>query len=369
MSVAAALIWRGWTDVNARQPKAERVQTTQVVGAQVHRGDIPVYVNGLGTVVPVYTVTVNSRVQGQLMQVLYREGQTVQQGDPLVEIDPRPFQVALQNAEGVLERDQALLENAKLDLTRYETLIQQNAIPQQQLATQRALVKQYEGSVVSDQSQVDNAQLNLSFTHITSPITGRIGLRLVDPGNLVNVGSTVIAVVTQIQPISVVFTIGEDQLPSVRDRLRDTTTLQVTAFDRGMQKALAQGTLQTIDNQIDPTTGTVRLRAQFDNKNEELFPEQFVNAQILLQEKKGVTLLPNAGVQRNGANTYAWRVDTDGTVHAQNVIVGTAGADESEIVQGLKPGDRVVTDGVDRLREGEKVNFKIPDDRTTKRGK
>lgn len=355
--------------MNARQPKGDKAQTIQVVGSQAHKGDIPVFVNGLGTVVPIYTVTVNSRVQGQLMQVLYREGQMVKQGDPLVEIDPRPFEAALKNAQGVLTRDQALLDNAQIDLTRYEKLIGENAIPQQQLATQRALVKQYEGTVVSDQSQVDNAELNLSFAHITSPITGRIGLRLVDPGNLVNVGSTAIAVVTQIEPISVVFTIGEDQLPSVRDRFRGDTTLAVTAFDRGMQKALAHGTLQTIDNQIDPTTGTVRLRAQFDNKNEELFPEQFVNAQILLQEKKAVTLLPNAGIQRNGANSYVWRVDTDGVVHAQNVTVGATGADESEIVRGLKPGDRVVTDGVDRLREGEMVNFQLADDRSAKRSK
>ncbi len=313
------------------------------------------FVNGLGSVVPINTVTVTSRVDGELMQVNYREGQMVHRGDVLVQIDPRPFEVALTQAQGALTRDQALLENARIDLNRYETLWARNAIQEQQVSTQRALVKQYEGNVLSDQGQIQSAQLNIAYSRITSPIDGRVGLRLVDPGNMVSANSTTIAVITQLQPISVIFTIGEDQLPAVRARMK-VSRLPVTAFDRDMKNRLSQGSLETIDNQIDPTTGTVRLRAIFDNKDEQLFPQQFVNSQMLLQQKRGVTLVPNSAIQRNSATTYVWLVGSDKTAHVRNVAVGTTSPAESEIASGLNPGDIVITDGVDRVREGEKVN-------------
>lgn len=327
----------------------------RVVSTTAHTGDIGVYVNGLGSVIPINTVTVNSRVDGQLMEVDYREGQMVQKGEPLVQIDPRPFQVALTQAQGAITRDEALLENARIDLSRYETLWAHNAIQEQQVATQRALVKQYEGNVKSDEGQIDSAQLNIAYSRIAAPIDGRVGLRLVDPGNLVGANSTAIAVITQLQPISVIFTIGEDQLPAVRQRFRPGRALPVAALDRAMKNTLARGSLETIDNQIDPTTGTVKLRAIFPNRHGELFPEQFVNAQMLLEQKRGVTLVPNAAIQRNGSSTYVWIVAADQTAHVRNVTVGTVSATESEIASGLSPGDAVITDGVDRIREGSKV--------------
>ncbi len=359
LAVAVAFfVWRRIERGNPPQPQGGRGQTgpPNVLATTAHKGDIGVYVNGLGSVVPITTVTVTSRVDGQLMQVNYREGQMVHQGDLLVQVDPRPFEVALTQAQGALVRDQALLENARVDLNRYETLWARNAIQEQQVATQRALVKQYEGNVVADQAQIQSAQLNIGYSRITAPVTGRVGLRLVDPGNLVGANSTQIAVITQLQPISVIFTIGEDQLPAVRARLRAGNRLPVAAFDREMRNKLTQGSLETIDNQIDPTTGTVRLRAIFENKQSELFPQQFVNAQMLLQQKRGVTLVANAAIQRNASETFVWLVGPDQTAHVRNVTVGTPGPAESEITEGLNPGDVVITDGVDRVREGEKVN-------------
>jgi multidrug efflux system membrane fusion protein len=353
-------LWRRTQTKNSQ--KAARGASTaaiHVVGAKAHKGDISVFVNGLGSAVPINTVNVTSRVDGQLMQVDYREGQMVKQGDRLAQIDPRPFEVTLTQAEGTLIRDQALLENARIDLSRYETLWSKNAIQEQQVATQRALVKQDEGNIRSDQGQIESSQLNITYSKITAPITGRVGLRLVDTGNLVSANSSIIAVITQLQPISVIFTIGEDQLPAVRARMRAAAPLPVAAFDRAMKTRLTQGSLETVDNQIDPTTGTVRLRATFENKNTELFPQQFVNAQMLLQLKRGVTLIPNAAIQRNGTKTYVWIAGPDQTAHVRDIAVGTAGPSESEITSGLTPGDVVITDGVDHVTEGEKVAVEI----------
>jgi membrane fusion protein, multidrug efflux system len=327
-----------------------------VVAARARRGDIGVYITGLGNAIPIYTVTIKSRVDGQLMEIHYKEGDLVQKGDPLLEIDPRPFQAALEQAEGALLRDQALLNNANVDLARYQELLKQNAIPEQQYATQKALVAQDEGVVKLDQGQIDNAKLNLVYCHITSPITGRIGLRLVDPGNIVHATDTNgLLVITQLQPMSVIFTVAEDQLPAVVARFNAGQKLSVEAWDRAGQRKIAAGTLTTLDNQIDQTTGTLRLRADFPNIDNELFPNQFVNARMLVEEKHGVTLAPTAAIQRTSSTIFVYMVKPDSTATIRNVTLGTTEGDDSEITSGLQPGDIVVLTGVDKLNEGTRV--------------
>jgi len=336
-----------------------RSPTVPVVAAKTRKGDIGVYITGLGAVTPIYTVTVKSRVDGQLMRVLFKEGDFVHQGDLLVEIDPRPFEVQLTQAEGQLIKDQALLDNARIDLDRYQTLLTQNAIPEQQLATQKALVQQDEGAVKTDQGQIDSAKLNLVYCHIAAPITGRVGLRLVDPGNIVHASDTNgLLVITQIQPISVIFPIAEDQLPDVLRKIRAGERLGVDAFDREKKK-LATGWLTTLDNQIDPTTATVKIRATFDNKDNALFPNQFVNARLLVEEKHGVTLVHTAAVQRNSQTTYVFLVKPDSTVTVRPITIGTTEGDDAEVSSGLSPGDVVVMTGVDKLQEGSKVRVQM----------
>jgi multidrug efflux system membrane fusion protein len=332
-----------------------------VVVAKAFRGNIGEYVTGLGNVTPIYTVTVKTRVDGELMQIYYKEGELVQKGAPLVEIDPRPYQVQLEQAEGALARDEALLANARVDLSRYEGLLKQNAIPEQQYATQKALVAQYEGVVKADQGQIDSAKLNITYCHILAPITGRVGLRLVDPGNIVHAADTNgLLVITQVQPISVIFPIAEDQLPEVLRRFRGGQTLQVDAWDRDQVHKLGTGQLVTLDNQIDQSTGTVRLRADFPNANDALFPNQFVYARLLVQEKRGVTLIPTAAIQRTTTTTYIYLVKPDSTVTVRDIVVGTTEGDNSQIVSGLQPGDEVVMTGVDKLNEGTKVTVQTP---------
>jgi multidrug efflux system membrane fusion protein len=328
-----------------------------VVTATAQKGNIGVYYTGLGAVTPIYAVTIKARVDGQLMKIHYKESETVHEGDLLAEIDPRPYQVQLEQAVGQQRKDQATLDNARTDLARYQTLWKQNAIPQQQLATQEATVKQDEGVLATDQGQIDSAKLNLTYCQITSPITGRVGLRLVDPGNIVHANdANGLLVVTQVEPISVLFTIAEDQLPPVLKKMRAGQRLRVEAWDRELKNKLTQGALMTHDNQIDQTTGTLRLRAVFDNKDDSLFPNQFVNARLLVEQKTAVTLVPNAAVQRNSQSTYVYVVKPDQTVTVRQVTVGTTEGDQTEITAGLIPGEVVVTDGVDKLQEGSKVN-------------
>jgi multidrug efflux system membrane fusion protein len=333
---------------------------TPVVVVEAVKGNIGVYVTGLGAITPIYTVSVKSRVDGQLMNVYFKEGELVKQGEPLIEIDPRPYQAVVTQMEGQLGRDQALLDNAHVDLNRYTTLLKQDAIPEQQLATQVALVKQYEGTVKNDEGLLEAARLNVTYCHIAAPINGIVGLRLVDPGNIVHATDTNgMLVITQIQPISVIFTVAEDQLSPILQKLRAGQKLTVEAWDRALKNKMASGVLSTVDNEIDQTTGTLKLRAIFDNKNFALFPNQFVNARLLQQEKTGTTLLASAAIQRNTNDTYVYLVKPDSTVTIRNVKIGTTEGDQSEITSGLAPGDKVVMTGVDKLQEGSKVSVSM----------
>jgi multidrug efflux system membrane fusion protein len=288
--------------------------------------------------------------------VHFKEGELVHQGDPLIDIDPRPYQAVVDQSEGSLLRDQALLANARVDLARYETLLKQDAIPEQQLATQKATVDQYEGTVKNDQGLLESAKLNVIYCHITAPISGVVGLRLEDAGNIVHASDTNgMLVITQIEPISVIFTVSEDQLPPILQKIRAGQKLPVTAWDRELKNKIATGMLATLDNQIDQTTGTLKLRADFANDNHSLFPNQFVNARLLIQEKKGVTLVPTAGVQRNTQSTYVYLIKPDNTVTVRQIALGTTEGDQSEVTSGLMPGDQIVMTGVDKLQEGAKV--------------
>jgi multidrug efflux system membrane fusion protein len=316
-----------------------------------------VWYTGLGAVTPLATVTVRSRVDGQITSVHYREGDTVHKGDLLVEIDDGPYQAALTQAQGQLIRDQATLENARIDLVRYHQLVPLKAVPEQQLATQQATVHQDEGVVKVDEGQIESAKVNLAYCKITAPIRGRVGLRLVDLGNIVHAADTNgLVVITQMDPISVIFTISEDQLQVVLRKVAAGQTLEVDAYDRAAKTKLAQGWLSTVDNQVDPTTGTLKLRATFGNAKGTLYPNQFVNARLLVQEKHGVTLLPTAAVQRNAQATYVYLVKADSTVTIRPITIGTTEGDDSEIVSGLSPGNVVVTTGVDKLQEGSRVS-------------
>lgn len=321
--------------------------------ATVKSADFPVWMTGLGTVTPVYTVTLHSRVDGEMMKVHYTEGQKVKAGDLLAELDPRPFQVQLEQAEGQLAHDRALLDNARLDLKRYQALVTTGAVPQQQLDTQAALVAQYEASVLSDQGQVDNARLQLVYCRIIAPVTGRLGLRLVDPGNIVHAADTTgMVVLTQLSPITVIFPLPQDALPDLLGGLKTPGGLLVEAWDRSNTRRLAQGHLMTIDNQVDVTTGMVKLRAEFPNTDEQLFPNQFVNAHIRVQTLPNTLWVPAAAVQQGNQGPYAYVVDARQRVSVHPLQVGPRDGDRVAILSGLHAGEQVVTDGVDNLREG-----------------
>ncbi|WGJ91154.1 MdtA/MuxA family multidrug efflux RND transporter periplasmic adaptor subunit [Achromobacter mucicolens] len=320
--------------------------------------DIDIFLRSLGTVTAYNTVTVRSRVSGELVDVAFQEGQQVKAGDLLAQVDPRAFQVALDQARGTQMQNLAQLENARRDLQRYQALFKQNSIARQQVDTQAALVRQYEGTVKSDQANVDNAKLQLDYARITAPISGRLGLRQVDRGNLVSSSDTNgLVVITQTQPISVVFTLPETQLPEVRAELAAGKTLTVDAYDRADTRRIASGTLETLDNQIDVATGTLKLKARFDNTDDALFPNQFVNVRLHVLTRKDVTAIPTAAVQQGSAGAFVFLVQDDNTIAVRPVKLGAINAGMVAVNEGLKPGDRVVTEGTDRLRAGAKVEI------------
>lgn len=339
----------------AANKAAQPVRAVPIQTATATTGDIGVYINALGAVTPVYTVTVTSRVQGEITNVYYREGQMVRKGDALLDIDPRPYQAALTQAEGQLAHDQAVLNEARIDLERYQLAFSRNAIAKQQLDDQQQTVFQDEGTVKNDEGALANAKVNLVYCHITSPIDGRVGLRLVDPGNIVQANSTTaLVVITQLQPITVIFSVAEDYLPQVQRQLRQGHRLAADAFDRDQTTKLASGSLLTLDNVIDPTTGTLKLKAIFANTDGALFPSQFVNVRLLVDTQHNATLVPTAAVQRNAQGAFIYVIQSDQTASMHTVTVGTTDGNIAA-VQGIQPGDTIAVNGFDKLQDGAKV--------------
>jgi multidrug efflux system membrane fusion protein len=326
----------------------------------VTQGNMGVYIEALGTVTPVYTVTVTSRVAGQLMEVDYKEGQMVKKGDLLAVVDPRPYEAVVTQAQGQLQRDQALLANARIDLARYKSALEQHAIPEQQLATQQATVNQDEGTVKLDQGNLDAGAVNVAYTRITAPIDGRVGLRQVDPGNIVQAnGTQALAVIAQIAPITVIFTMAEDYISDVVQQMKAGHHLQVDALSRDDTTVLAHGTVLTVDNQIDATTGTVKVRASFSNADSKLFPNEFVNAKLLVKTLMQVNIIPSAAIQRNNDVAYVYVVDAAKKVHTRDIKIATTNGMQSAVT-GVKPGETVVTDGFDKLQDGLGVSIRQP---------
>lgn len=359
VAIGGYLIWRSVFSGQTAGVRNQQAGAAQSVGiATIGHGDIRVIVNALGTVTPIATVTVQTQIDGQLQQVGYTEGQIVKQGDFLAQIDPRPYQLLQAQYEGQLARDQGLLAQAKVDLARYEKLAEQNSIARQQYEDQIYIVQQYEGTVKLDQAQVDQEKLNVIYCRILSPVTGRIGLRLVDPGNYVQTSNnTGLAVVTQLQPITVIFPIPEDDLPDIVPGLNAGGTFEVAAYDRANVKFLATGRVTALDSQIDTTTGTVKVRAQFDNPDFLLFPNQFVNAQLLVKTLNNAVTVPTAAIQQGAPGAYVYIVNADNTVSVRPVKTGPTDGPMAAVTSGLSGGERVVVDGLDRLRDGARVTI------------
>jgi len=340
-----------------KQQKAQAAspRAVSVAVAKVEQREMPVYLVGLGSVTAFYTANIKSRVDGQIMRVNFQEGQIVKEGDLLILIDPRPYQVQLEQMQAQLFKDQASLRDARLNLDRYTTLIPSGSIAQQQVDTQKSTVDQLDGQVRTDQAQIDNAKLQLVYCNITAPFTGRVGLRQVDPGNIVHAADTnPMLILTQLQPIAVIFTLPEDQLPTVAQHMKNSTLL-VEAYSRDYQTKLATGKLLTIDNQIDQTTGTAKLKAVFDNKDNQLWPNQFVNANLLLETRKNSTVLPTAAILRGPRGAFVYAVKTDKTVEARPVTISLTQGNTTVITSGVNPGDMVVTDGQDKLQTGSTI--------------
>lgn len=360
LAVAAVVVcasFSGCTGADSKQQKAQAAatRTVSVAVAKVQQQDVPVYLVGLGSVTAFYTANIKSRVDGQIMRVNFKEGQIVKEGDLLILTDPRPYQVQLEQMQAQLFKDQATLRDARLNLERYTTLIPSGSIAQQQVDTQKSLVDQLDGQVRTDQAQIDNAKLQLVYCNITAPFTGRVGLRQVDPGNIVHAADTTsMLILTQLQPIAVVFTLPEDQLPTVAQHMKNATLL-VEAYSRDNQTKLATGKLQTIDNEIDPTTGTAKLKAVFDNKDNALWPNQFVNANLLLETQKKSTVLPTAAILRGPQGSFVYLVKPDKTVEARKVTISLTQGTITTVSGGLNPGDTVVTDGQDKLQTGSTI--------------
>jgi membrane fusion protein, multidrug efflux system len=344
------LLWQ-----SQRSHAAPPLRAVPITTAVARRGDLGSYITALGTVTPVYTVNVTTRVDGEIIAVNYREGQMVHKGDSLIEIDPRPYQAQLLQYQGQLGRDQALLNESRIDLTRYQAALSRNAIAKQQVDDQQQVVYQYEGTVKLDEGLVESAKVLVAYCHITSPIDGRVGLRLVDPGNIVHAANTTaMLVITQLQPITVIFNVAEDLIPEIQTKLDHGHTLAVDALDRDQKKKLASGTLLTTDNEIDSTTGTVRLRAIFPNKDNSLFPSQFVNASLLVETLRGVTIVPTPAIQRNAQGAFVYLIKPNQTATLRSVTVGVTDGNNTA-VQGLEPGEVVASNGFDKLQEGVKV--------------
>jgi multidrug efflux system membrane fusion protein len=358
---AGVVYWRH--SHQAAKTAAAPAPAQPVGAATVDKGDIRIVLNELGTVTPLANVTVKTQISGQLISVGFQEGQMVAKGDFLAQVDDRPYQVQLEKDQGQLAHDQGLLEQAQANLKRFATLGRQDSIAQQQVDDQRFLVQQDQGTVKADQGTIDNDKLNIIYCHIVAPVAGRVGLRQVDPGNYVQLSdANGLVVLTQLDPISAIFTVTEDNLPQIMQRLGGGATLPVDAYDRSNTTKLATGKVATVDNQIDTTTGTVKIRATFANPKDALFPNQFVNARLLVDTLTGVTRVPVAAVQQGAPGAFVYLINANGTVSVKTLKLGVTDGPLVQVLSGLSPGDRVVTDGTDRLRDGAKVTVPAPKD-------
>ncbi len=361
LAIAGGITWIviHHSEPTAQPPKRGAMGgSVPVAVAEVVKGDIPIVLSALGTATPLASVTVKTQIAGQLIQVAFTEGQLVHKGDFLAQIDPRPYQAQLEQYLGQMQRDQAQLRAAEIDLERYKMLVAEDSIARQQLDTQASLVQQYRGAVETDKALVSNARLNISYFHIVAPITGRIGLRQVDQGNYVQLSDSAgLVIITQIQPITVVFTVPEDQIPALVKQFRSGAVLQVAAYDRSATTKLADGKVLTIDNQIDTTTGTVKVKAIFDNQDESLYPNQFVNVKLMLDTLSGATLVPNAAILRGAPGTFVYVVREENKVAVRPIKAGPSSTEKTAILDGLNVGDKVVVDGTDKLRDGAIVSI------------